>query len=424
MASTNERQMDDHDTQVNGYHDPPLVKRRPIAAMIEDFSPQWYASDGWKYDCALFYLNSIIGVLMHQLPYQFSGLQNVLSNIAYLVDLVLFVAFSIIMILRITMYPRSTAKIVTSSTEELCYFSCIPIALLTIAELTALQVSTAYWGGYAFSLVAYVLWWIGAGSMVTLSLAIYITIFKIPLVEDRTAPTALFIPAVGTATVATSGGLITMYAYNIAARLSVPVLILSYILVGQGIFLAVMIYTIFTHRLMTKGWPEAPKIPSLALLVGPMGQSATALQLLGTAANTGQKFSGYHKGTFLQSNPAMALDAAGILISMMLFGFGIFWVCILVWALLETAYKREHSFTMTWWSTIFPIGTFATAMEVYGLEMDSPTWDVLTTAFTIILVIDFLVCSVFTLWKIAKGELLLPRRGELLVVENRKGRVD
>ena len=298
----------------------------------------------------------IIGVLMHQLPYQFSGLQNVLSNIAYLVDLVLFVAFSIIMILRITMYPRSTAKIVTSSTEELCYFSCIPIALLTIAELTALQVSTAYWGGYAFSLVAYVLWWIGAGSMVTLSLAIYITIFKIPLVEDRTAPTALFIPAVGTATVATSGGLITMYAYNIAARLSVPVLILSYILVGQGIFLAVMIYTIFTHRLMTKGWPEAPKIPSLALLVGPMGQSATALQLLGTAANTGQKFSGYHKGTFLQSNPAMALDAAGILISMMLFGFGIFWVCILVWALLETAYKREHSFTMTWWSTIFPIG--------------------------------------------------------------------
>ena len=65
MASTNERQMDDHDTQVNGYHDPPLVKRRPIAAMIEDFSPQWYASDGWKYDCALFYLNSIVDFADH-----------------------------------------------------------------------------------------------------------------------------------------------------------------------------------------------------------------------------------------------------------------------------------------------------------------------------------------------------------------------
>jgi tellurite resistance protein TehA-like permease len=298
----------------------------------------------------------IIGVLMHQLPYQFRGLSNVLSNIAYLVDLILFAVFSVIVLLRLILYPKSTVKVSTSSAEELCYFSCIPIALLTIAELTALQVSTAFWGGHAFSLVAYVLWWIGCGMMVTLGVMIYIVLFRKPMVEDRSAPTALFIPAVGTATVATSGGLITMYAYNLSARLSVPVIIVSYLVVGQGIFLALLVYAFFTHRLMVTGWPQAPKIPSLALLVGPMGQSATALQLLGTAANTGQKFSGYHKGTFLQSNPAMALDAASILISMLLFGFGVFWICIFVWALLEFAWKRQHTFTMTWWSTIFPIG--------------------------------------------------------------------
>jgi hypothetical protein len=69
-------------------------------------------------------------------------------------------------------------------------------------------------------------------------------------------------------------------------------------------------------------------------------------------------------------------------------------------------------------------GTFTTAMEVYGVEMDSPTWDVLTTAFTIILVIDFFICLSFTLWKIAKGEMLFPRKEELLVVEREKERAE
>jgi tellurite resistance protein TehA-like permease len=89
-------------------------------------------------------------------PYPARWLE-LIGSMFYVVDLVLFILFSIIMIARWMVYPHVAVRKLMSSPEELAAYGIWPISLLTISALTASQVSTAYWGDHAFTLVAYVL---------------------------------------------------------------------------------------------------------------------------------------------------------------------------------------------------------------------------------------------------------------------------
>lgn len=143
--------------------------------------------------------------------------------------------------------------------------------------------------------------------------------------------------------------------------------------------------------------------------MGPTGQSATALQLLGSCASTSGAFASYNRGTFLQGSAAASLDSASIMLSMLLFGFGIFLLCISLVALFESLWKGEQKWTMAIWGTIFPMGTMNTAMLLYASAMDSPTWRVLTAGLLIILVIDYFICWGYTIYNSIWGDLLIPK---------------
>ena len=122
---------------------------------LENFSPIWFVIP----------MNTgILGILMHLLPYQFHGLP-VLSTIMYVVALVLFVLVCSMTILRWTLYPKTALRKTAASVDEISFLGAAPIAFLTLTSLTGLIVSNAYWGGHAWSLVAYVMWWFGMSWM-------------------------------------------------------------------------------------------------------------------------------------------------------------------------------------------------------------------------------------------------------------------
>lgn len=149
--------------------------------------------------------------------------------------------------------------------------------------------------------------------------------------------------------------------------------------------------------------------------MGPNGQCSTAFQLLGTASDTSGAFAGYHKGTFLQAGSASGVQSSSVMLSLFLFGFGVFLLFVSMCAILEVAWKGQIQFNFGFWSTIFPMGTMNTAMLVYSTEMDSPTWRVLTVGLFIILVVDFLLYLVFTVHHSWTGNLLISkdaRKGE------------
>jgi len=125
--------------------------RTPTTTAIQNFSAVWFvvAMD-----------TGILGLILDRLPYQFPGIQT-LATICYVFLILLMVVFGVLQLVRVAMYPRAVWRTTAHNLEEITFWANPIIAWLTMAALTATQVSGAYWGGHAFSMVAYVLWWIG-----------------------------------------------------------------------------------------------------------------------------------------------------------------------------------------------------------------------------------------------------------------------
>lgn len=353
----------------------------------------------------------IIGILLHQLPYQFSGLP-VLSTIAFLVDFVLFICFSTILLARFIWFGQQAYQELTDDVSELSLLACWPIAWLTLSSLVCLIVSTAGWGGHSFTIVGYVMWWIGVAWMLVLLLFAFITIIrrqKGAADAGANLPPVILIPTMGVATVAVTGGLISSYSAGMSAGMAVPVIIVAFLIAGIGMFMATFLYTLVIYRLFASGWPDPMLTPTLFILIGPMAQSAGALQILGNAASTYQRFGGYQQGTFLTQMAAASLSAACILLALLMTGIAIVFALIAIYAMLERAYNRELTWSPTWNSIIFPTGTLTTSCLLLSIEMNSPAFRVVTAALVILLVLFFFVNLFFTIWKVAKGELLIVR---------------
>lgn len=59
----------------------------------------------------------IVGILTQQLQYQFNGLK-VISTVAFLIDFVIFIIFSLIFLTRFAIYSRDTYQEITGSVPE------------------------------------------------------------------------------------------------------------------------------------------------------------------------------------------------------------------------------------------------------------------------------------------------------------------
>ena len=105
---------------------------------LENFTSMWFV---------LPMNTGLLGILTRLLPYQFNGLP-VLSTIMYMLDFTLSV---IICTMTMKIAQRKTA----ANVDESSFLGTVPIAFLTLTSLTGLVVSNAYWGGHAWSLVAY-----------------------------------------------------------------------------------------------------------------------------------------------------------------------------------------------------------------------------------------------------------------------------
>ena len=138
-----------------------------------------------------------------------------------------------------------------------------------------------------------------------------------------------------------------------------------------------------------------------------MGQSAACLQILGSAANTYNKFGEYNTGTFLTAEAAKGLDAACVLIALLFNGLGVIWCVLGIYCMLERAYEKKLRWTPSWNAIIFPNGTLTTSFIIFAEEMDSPAYRVVATIFTLALLFVYFVNLGFTLVRIWQGKLLV-----------------
>lgn len=113
------------------------------------------------------------------------------------------------------------------------------------------------------------------------------------------------------------------------------------------------------------------------ITLGIVGQSVTAAVLLGNDAAL--VFTGD------DATIATGLRVFGIVHGLVMGGFGVF-VFALAAAVTMRSLRRERSFSMSWWSFTFPIGTCVTGATALGGTLGSAAVDAVAVVLYVVLV--------------------------------------
>ena len=145
---------------------------------------------------------------------------------------------------------------------------------------------------------------------------------------------------------AATGALLIPHVASAQARLTL--LLACYAMFGISLFASVIIITQVWARLVTHKPGAAVMVPTLWIVLGPLGQSVTAAGNLGTAA-----------ARVLPEPYAAGAAVFALLYGVPTWGFAMMWLVLAAAITVRTA-RRGLPFALTWWSFTFPVGTCVT----------------------------------------------------------------
>lgn len=187
--------------------------------------------------------------------------------------------------------------------------------------------------------------------------------------------TAAWLLPIGAPVVAAAlGGIIAEVLPN--PHYALWTVIISYILWGTGVPLAMVVLVIYFQRLTVHKLPPREVIVSVFLPLAPLGQGGFAIMQLGKVSML----------VFPQTKTLPAVVAAGgrpgdilyvmgWIVALVMWGFAIVW---LFFALASIS-RSKFPFNMGWWGFTFPLGVFAASTTLIGKETGSRFFDVLGT---------------------------------------------
>lgn len=349
--------------------------------IIRNFTPSWFS---------VIMGTGILSILLYNFPFQFYGLPTI-ALVIYLFNVITFCIFTLITAARYILFPPILLLMMKNSTQSL-FIGTFPMGLTTICNFTIIAITKKFsWGlDLAFAL------WIVTFILTIFSCIVvpyYIIIHHNHQLEAMNGTWLLpFVPAVVTGA---SGGLLANYLDEPRALV---ILIISYITMGMGLSLALSIITIYWCRLIVHKLPPKEVIISSFLPLGPLGQGAYGMIQLGLAS---QKLFG-DKYIVGLGNTAYSV---GFLVSLVLWGYGMWYLCVAVFSVIRTTVYDRIPFNMGWWGLTFPLGVYTAATLAIGNVLDSMFFLVLGAIFTCVLVVLWLAVMIKTIQGAISGEV-------------------
>ena len=272
------------------------------------------------------------------------------------INIGLFCVFSVLYLLRWLIYPHEARHIFTHSSMAL-FLGTIPMGLATIIN-GFLKFGVFLYGDVAVQ-IAQVLWYLDVFLAVLIGVLVPFFMFSRQKHELKTMTAMWLLPVVACEVAASSGGLLLQHLE--AGQTALGILFGSYILWGMSVLPAFAILTILMLRLALHQLPSKELAVSSWLALGPIGTGALALLVLGAQAP--HILQAYHL-----TGLADFLHYAGIVASLILLGFGLWWFAIAVLTTLKHA-KADLPFNLGWWGLTFPLGVFTLAILNLGHQL-------------------------------------------------------
>ncbi|SDJ87683.1 C4-dicarboxylate transporter/malic acid transport protein [Actinopolyspora mzabensis] len=261
------------------------------------------------------------------------------------------------------------------------FWGAPPMALLTVGAGTLLLGRD--WIGLGPALTAdWILW--TAGTLLGLFTTAWIP-YRMMTTHDITRESAFggwLMPVVPPMVSAANGALLVEHLPAGQPRLTM--LLGCYAMFGISLFATLCIVPQLWQRLLRHKTGAAATVPTVWIVLGPLGQSITAVNLLARPA-----------GNVLPAPYGAAADALGLFYGVAAWGFALVWLALAAALTLRTA-RSGLPFALTWWSFTFPVGTVVTGTSGLAARTGSLLFTVAAVALYLLLVLAWLTVAVRT----------------------------
>ncbi|KAI5195569.1 malic acid transporter [Aureobasidium subglaciale] len=218
-----------------------------------------------------------VAVVLSNTPNQFTGLQTI-GKIFFILALVLFIAFTIIITIRFILVPQKFLASLHHPVESLFFGSYwVSISLLLNCIHLYGVPNTGPW----LIKTLEILFWIYCAVVLIVGIGQYYILFQLERLSVNNAMPAWIFPIYPLLVV---GPLASTLVPNQPHSAAVPIWIGGVMLQGVGWCVALMMYAIYTQRLMVSALPDPSTRPGMYVSVGPAGYTAHALISLGRQA--------------------------------------------------------------------------------------------------------------------------------------------
>jgi C4-dicarboxylate transporter/malic acid transport protein len=363
------------------------LARRGLLADLEhpglvfaSITPNWFA-------CVMG--TGIVAVAAASLPEQFPGLRAA-ATVVWALAAALLAALLLATGLHWRRY-RAAARGHAAHPVIGLFYGAPPMAIVTVGTGTLLLGGDVI-GPRAAVDADWACWLAGAALGLVVAVSVPLLQWHRGQLRPERAFGGWLMPVVPPMVSASAGALLIPYAG--AARLAL--LLACSAMFGISLVAAGVVIALIWRRLATRGLGPARLVPTLWIILGPLGQSVTAANLLGRMAPlavSGRDAAGLHAFGLWYGFPVEAIALA--------------WAGVAAVLTARTA-RRGLPFSLTWWSFTFPVGTCVTGMTGLALATGWAPLRVAAAAGYAALVLAWLTVAARTARASARGWLFLP----------------
>jgi len=305
---------------------------------------------------------------------------RLLTTTAWGVAVVLLIALVVFMPLNWRRYPDNF-RTLANDPIAIQFFGAPPMAFMTVASGTLL-VGRAYLGETLAVSIGWVLWAVGTVLGLLTAVIVPYRLFTRLEVRHDGAFGGWLMPVVPPMVSAAVGALLV--AHTPAGEPRETMLLFCYACFGMSLVASLIIITLIWSRLAHFGSSGSARVPTLWIVLGPVGQSITAAGALGTAA-------------LIAVPPPLstAFDTFAVVFGVPMFGFMLLWMPMAA-ALTIRAHRRNMGFALTWWSFTFPVGTCVTGASQLAKHTDLTVFAVFAVALYVGLLLAWVTVALRT----------------------------
>ncbi|MGW7525173.1 TDT family transporter [Streptomyces sp. NPDC054783] len=367
----------------------------PRTARVRHLGPNWYATVMGT---------AILGSAGVALPAHAATLRHVFAG-TWVLSLIMLVTLLGARALHWT-HHRDRARADLLDPAMAPFYGCLSMALLAVGGGATTAGRDLIGTGTAVALDTVLF---TAGTAVGLAAAVAVPYLMAVRhrVEPAQASPAWLLPLVAPMVSAALGPLLVPYLPAGPPRETLLLTCLA--LFGLSLLATLLMLSLVFARLVSGPLPLA-LTPTLFLVLGPLGQSTTAVGKIADAAPG-----------VVPAADARGLPVFAVLYGVPVMGFALLWLALAT-AHVARARRRGMRFTMSWWAFTFPLGTCVTGAMALARHTGLAVFDALAVGLYALLAAAWAAAAAGTVRGLLSGELLAAPRPAPVAPRSETGR--